>query len=146
MSRQESALNAFIGLTRTTDILEQIAKEDARKHQLNITEFAVLELLFHKGPQQVQHIRKRVLIASSSITYVVDCLVKKQLVNRVKDDKDKRVFNVALTAQGIQLMEAIFPQYAKALTEAFATLNDDELAQLNQLLKKVSTHAQMIEA
>ena len=77
MERTTESLNAFIGLNRTTDHLEQIVRADVQRYGLNVTEFAVLELLYSKGEQPIQKIGKRVLIASSSITYVVDKLVEK---------------------------------------------------------------------
>ena len=44
---------------------------------MNPTEFAVLELLYHKGNQPLQQIGDKILLASGSITYVVDKLEKK---------------------------------------------------------------------
>ncbi len=38
------------GMNRALDTLEQITKEDVKRYGLNITEFAVLELLYNKGP------------------------------------------------------------------------------------------------
>ncbi|MBM0867233.1 MarR family transcriptional regulator, partial [Staphylococcus auricularis] len=119
MDRTERSLNAFVGLNRTIDTLTNIVAKDAKRHDLNITEFGVLELLFNKGPQPVQRIRSRVLIASSSITYVVDCLERKQLVQRQRDVQDKRVTLVHLTETGQSLMEEIFPTHAQIITDSF---------------------------
>lgn len=68
MNRTKESLNTFIGLNRTVDHLEQIVRNDIQRYGLNITEFAVLELLYNKGDQPIQRIGDRVLIASSSIT------------------------------------------------------------------------------
>ncbi len=46
---------------------------------MNPTDFSVLELLFHRGRQPIQLIGKKVLITSSSITYVIDKLEKKKI-------------------------------------------------------------------
>ncbi|HBV07865.1 MAG TPA: MarR family transcriptional regulator, partial [Enterococcus faecalis] len=56
MSQQQEALKAYIGLLRTSHQLEQLAKQDVTCYDLNITEFSVLELLLHKGPQTIQKI------------------------------------------------------------------------------------------
>ena len=77
MDRTKQSLNVFVGMNRALDTLEQITKEDVKRYRLNITEFAVLELLYNKGPQPIQRIRDRVLIASSSISYVVSQLEDK---------------------------------------------------------------------
>lgn len=59
MDRTKSSMNAFIGLNRTLDYLEKIVREDVKQYGLNITEFAVLELLYNKGDQPIQRIRER---------------------------------------------------------------------------------------
>ena len=51
MDRTKQSLNVFVGMNRALDTLEQITKEDVKRYGLNITEFAVLELLYNKGPQ-----------------------------------------------------------------------------------------------
>lgn len=64
--------------------MKKIAQQDVKQYGLNITEFEVLELLYSKGPQPIQRIRERVLIASSSISYVVTQLEEKGYLNRKK--------------------------------------------------------------
>ena len=44
MDRTKQSLNVFVGMNRALDTLEQITK-DVKRYGLNITEFAVLELL-----------------------------------------------------------------------------------------------------
>lgn len=141
MTRTDDALRAFIGIRKGSDILERVVREDVRNYNLNLTEFAVLELLFNKGAQPIQHIKARVLIASSSTTYVVDKLSEKGLLQRQRDKVDKRVTYASLTPDGIALMEKIFPQHADQITQAFTCLTDDELKQLGQLLKKLDRNA-----
>lgn len=141
MDRTKASLNSFVGLNRTLDYLEQIVREDIKQYGLNVTEFAVLELLYNKGDQPIQRIRQRVLIASSSISYVVDKLEEKGCVARVKDPQDKRIYNATLTDKGRTLMNQIFPQHAQALTSTFAVLSEEELASLQHILKKLSAQA-----
>lgn len=108
MHRTKQSLNVFVGMNRALDTLEQITKEDVKRYGLNITEFAVLELLYNKGPQPIQRIRDRVLIASSSISYVVSQLEDKGWITREKDKDDKRVYMASLTEIGQSQMADIF--------------------------------------
>ncbi|WP_258235416.1 MarR family transcriptional regulator [Bacillus atrophaeus] len=50
-------------------------KEEITKSKLNITEFSVLEVLYQRGKQTIQQIRKNILISSSSMTYIIDNLL-----------------------------------------------------------------------
>ena len=103
-----------------------------------------MELLYHKGKQPIQIIGKKVLIASSSITYVVDKLEKKELVKRVSCPTDRRVTFVSLTDKGTNLMKFIFPQHAKTIAQIFEVLSEEELETLTQLLKRVGQNASVL--
>lgn len=141
MDRTKQSLNVFVGMNRALDTLEQITKEDVKRYGLNITEFAVLELLYNKGPQPIQRIRDRVLIASSSISYVVSQLEDKGWITREKDNDDKRVYMACLTEKGQSQMADIFPKHAETLTKAFDVLTKDELTILQQAFKKLSAQS-----
>ena len=69
----------------------------------------MLELLYNKGPQPIQRIRNRVLIASSSISYVVSQLEDKGWITREKDKDDKRVYMACLTEKGQKSNGRYFP-------------------------------------
>jgi len=138
MNRTKASLNTFIGLNRTVDHLMKIVRRDVQRYDLNVTEFAVMELLYNKGPQPIQRIGNRVLIASSSITYVVDKLEEKGCVIRQRNEKDKRVTNALLTDKGRELMDKIFPAHASTLEDTFLVLTDEEITVLQQAFKKLS--------
>ncbi|MDW4388886.1 MarR family transcriptional regulator [Staphylococcus saprophyticus] len=143
MDRTQISLNTFVGLNRTLDHLMKIVKTDVQRYGLNVTEFAVMELLYNKGDQPIQRIGNRVLIASSSITYVVDKLEEKGCVVRQRNEKDKRVTNASLTDKGRSMMDEIFPNHASTLESTFSVLTDEEITVLQTTLKKLS--AQPIE-
>ncbi len=143
VDRTQISLNTFVGLNRTLDHLMKIVKTDVQRYGLNVTEFAVMELLYNKGDQPIQRIGNRVLIASSSITYVVDKLEEKGCVVRQRNEKDKRVTNASLTDKGLSMMDEIFPDHASTLESTFSVLTDEEITVLQTALKKLS--AQPIE-
>ena len=138
MNRTVESLKAFVGIQRTSEILDRIVRKDSRKHGLNLNEFAVLELLLNKGPQPIQQIKEKILIASSSTTYLVDKLCDKGLVERIVDSQDRRVIYASLTPSGKELIERIFPSHAQLITKSFDKLDDEELEQLRYLLKKLN--------
>lgn len=138
MNRTDESLKALVGIKRTSDALDRVVKRDVSNYGLNITEFAVMELLFHKGDQPIQKVKQRILISSSSTTYVIDQLVKKGYVTRRQDTLDKRITYAVLTEKGHVLMEDIFPKHAEAIEKAFSILDDEELAVFRKALKKIS--------
>lgn len=137
MSHKEAALKSFIGIRRTSDRLLKLAKNDAKKYGLNINEFAVLEVLFHKGPSTVQLITEKILIANSSTTYIIDQLCSKGLVYRESSCEDRRVCIVHLTDKGRELIAKSFPCHADRIEDAFEDLEESEMMTLISLLKRI---------
>lgn len=138
MDRTEESLKAFVGVRRTSELLEKVVRKDTRSHGLNLNEFAVLELLFNRGPQPIQQIKDRILIASSSTTYLIDKLCDKGFVERITDQHDRRITYASLTDEGRDLIQKIFPAHAELIRDSFSKLNDEELMMLRNLLKKMN--------
>lgn len=141
---EELSLKLFIVLNRAVEELRKQATEDVKRHKLNLTEFAVLELLYHKGPQPIQVIGKKVLLASSSITYVIDKLEGKSFITRQACPRDRRVINVTLTDEGQGLIKRIFPEHRQAITEMFDSLSIKEKEVAIKLIKKIGIHAETL--
>lgn len=134
---QVLALKLFTVLARTHNTLMELDRRDIRRFGLNQTEFAVLELLYHKGPHPLQQIGEKILITSGSITYVVNKLEKKGLLRRNPYEEDRRIIYATLTERGQALMEEIFPLHAETLTKAFQGLTAVEKQVAIELVKKV---------
>ena len=100
-----------------------------------------MELLFHKGPQPINRIQERILIANSSTTYILDKLEKKDYIIRKRDENDRRSMKAALTEEGENLIRRIFPAHSELLTGLFSALSDEELSAFRETLKKISANA-----
>lgn len=141
MNRDQAVLRALTIFLRASGSVSNMLKKDMQSYGLNPTEFTVMEVLYSKGEQPIQIIGDKVLLASSSITYVIDQLEKKNFVERKVNEKDRRVTLVSLTDKGHEMMEDIFPQHTKIISELYGDLNDDELLELSESLKKVGFKA-----
>lgn len=124
-------------LFRTSNMIEKIIADDVAQYGLNPSEFGTLEVLYHKGSLPVQSICEKVLIASSSMSYVIENLIKKDYIVKVKDKVDKRYHIVHLTDQGKILMDEIYPKHVKQLRSVIDILNSDEEVKLQSILKKL---------
>ncbi|PJK18019.1 MarR family transcriptional regulator [Chryseomicrobium excrementi] len=131
------ALKLFIVLSRSHKVLHESTNQFFQDHGLNPTEFAVLELLYHKGRQALQKIGSKILLASGSITYVVDKLERRGFINRIASDEDRRVTYAEITAEGKAFMEELFPKHELQLVELMSVLTEAEKQTLTELLKKL---------
>ncbi|MEM0965473.1 MAG: MarR family transcriptional regulator [Verrucomicrobiota bacterium] len=108
----------------------------------SLTDFAVLEVLLHKGSLPVNEIGEKVLLTSGSITTAVQRLEKKGLVTRIRADFDKRVVKVDLTANGRELIEESFEKHSSHLDELFSVLTGEEKEVFASLVRKVGIEAE----
>jgi len=141
MNREEEVLRGLTILLRASGSVTNMLKRDMQSYGLNPTEFTTLEVLYSLGEQPIQIIGNKVLLASSSITYVIDQLEEKKLVERKANEQDRRVTLVSLTKEGFDLMEDIFPQHTDIICELFEGLSDAELSELSKSLKTVGYKA-----
>jgi MarR family transcriptional regulator, 2-MHQ and catechol-resistance regulon repressor len=138
------SLKATTIMLRATHSVEEVLRQDIASYDFNTTEFGTLEFLYHKGKQPIQNICNRLLMANSSMTYVIDKLEKKQLVKRVIDPNDRRSTHIELTEEGLQMIQSIFPQHEARINQIFSILTEEELRSFKYLLKKVGVHSQQI--
>ncbi|OKL36504.1 MarR family winged helix-turn-helix transcriptional regulator [Domibacillus mangrovi] len=134
-------LKALVVLMRVSQSVQDVLRKDIKAYGLNTTEFAVLELLYHEGDQPIQHIGKKILLSSGSITYVVDKLEQKGLIVRQDCLKDRRVTYAVITHSGKKFIEEVFPAHEKTIDSIFEELSEEELKTVTCLLKKVGFHA-----
>lgn len=137
----ERSLRLFRVLNRAFRSVSEHSTRDIKTYGLNPTEFAVLELLYHKGPIPLQQIGSRLLILSGGVTYTVDKLENAGYVRRRNCLEDRRVTYAEVTDEGKRLMEQIFPKHALALHQAMSGLSEDEKEQAVQLFKKLGMEA-----
>src|SRR5580692_7112368 len=138
---EEAATRVWIVLWKAAHAIEQNAVRSVSALGLGLSEFAVLEVLLHKGPQPVNVIGEKVLLTSGSITAAVDRLESKKLVRRTADPGDLRARIVQLTNTGRHLIERAFQQHAIDMEETMAVLRSSERTELVRLLKKVGMWA-----
>nr|WP_145156713.1 MarR family transcriptional regulator [Paenibacillus terrae] len=141
-SNDELSLDLFIVLARAYNSVVAHSIRDIQCHGLNSTEFGVLDLLYHKGPQPLQKIGEKVLISSGNITYVADKLQKKNLLVRKASPDDRRVIFADLTDEGRAFFQSIFPQHQQVLVRAVEDLDSEEKMQAIQLLRKLGLSAE----
>jgi MarR family 2-MHQ and catechol resistance regulon transcriptional repressor len=144
--RAETPLKLWVILARAFDAVEQHARASIARFGLGTTEFGVLEVLYHKGRLPVCEVQRRILVESSSTTYVVDKLVRRGLVRRRPSGRDRRVVLLALTPAGRRLIARIFPPHASAIRRAVGALPARQQAEAVRLLRALGKGAAALQA
>lgn len=136
------SLDSFIKLMRAAESVAAKVHQHLPVHNLTISQFGVLEALYHLGPMCQRQLAQKILKSSGNMTMVIDNLEKRNLVVRIRDVQDRRYFTIQLTPEGERLIAEIFPDQAQKIAEAFAILDHNEKLELARLCKKLKPQKQ----
>jgi MarR family transcriptional regulator, 2-MHQ and catechol-resistance regulon repressor len=131
-----AALDAYIKLMRATESVTSRVHETLPSN-LTVTQFAVLETLFHLGPLCQSQLATKLLKSAGNLTLVVANLEKAGLIKRERRPNDLRFISISLAPHGHSLVAKLFPKVATRITAEFAILTSEEKNELCRLAKKL---------
>lgn len=135
--KERQALDAYIKLSRAAEAVSQRINDHLRLVNLTVSQFGVLEALYHLGPLQPRQLGEKILKSSGNMTLVIENLVKRDLVQRKRRADDRRRVDIELTNEGAALIKSILPRHVAGVVDTFSALEPDEIDQLGCLLKKL---------
>ncbi len=136
-----SGTHLWLVMMKAHRTLERLAESSIESSEVCLSDFAVMEMLLHKGPQPVNEIGRRIELTSGAITTAVDRLESRGLVTREAHESDRRTRIVRLTPRGKEEAAKVFAGHKTAMDLAATGLSKTERATLIQLLRKLGTTA-----
>src|SRR5687767_216477 len=94
-----SGTHVWLVLMKAHRALGSLARHSIESFHVGMSDFGILEMLLHKGPQPVNDIGRRIGLTSGAITAAVDRLESSELVAREAHPTDRRARVVRLTAR-----------------------------------------------
>lgn len=131
------ALDAHIKLLRCANGVRAALEGGLREAGLTESQLGVLEVVLHLGPLCQHEIGDKLLISRANVTLVVDQLSDRGLVQRQRDEDDRRRMRVSLTREGRRRIETLFPEHVGRIVRAMAHLTAAEQEQLSRLCRKL---------
>ncbi len=128
---------AFINLIFTYNWASQQLKHLFEDEGLTMQQFNILRILRGSTtPISTLQIRERMLDKMSDTSRIVDRLVVKGLVKKIICTKDKRLVDITISCEGLQLLEGLDAKEA-LMEDIFKNLTETEAKMLNKLLDKI---------
>ena len=135
--KEALALNTYVKLMRSAESITIRIHKHLASAGLTLSQFAVLEALYHLGPLYQREIGQKLLKSSGNITMVIDNLEKRGYAKRERKKEDRRFIRVRLTAEGSELISKVFPLHAAVIAREMSVLSEREQEMLAQLCKKL---------
>lgn len=130
-------MKILIGLHRNINDIDKKTLKIAAEHGLTISQFMVLEALYSKGDMTVGEVREKILSSVGTISVIVNNLVKMNYIERLPDEKDRRVCILHLTKDGRDVISKVVPKNEAMIEDSMKVLTTEEQEDLLYLLKKM---------
>jgi len=135
-----SALGVLSRVVRLGKHIEGDLRRSLAPFGIDTSSFDVLAALRRQGKPYTlspTELRLAAILTSGAMTNRIDRLEERGLVQRFANPDDRRALLVQLTPEGLRLIDEAIEIRFKSAQELAARLNDKELPQLAQLLRKL---------
>lgn len=133
-------VKAELNVLYTANWIYNKISANLKPYGLTHEQFNVLRILRgkHPAPMCQKDILQRMIAPNSNITLIVKKLVAKKLVKVEQSLRDKREYEINITANGLNKLKEL-DTYIKAQKNLFNQLTESEAFHLNALLDKIRT-------
>ena len=118
-------------------LIKQKGREILSNYTITPPQFIALQWLHESGDMTIGDLSTKMYLAFSKTKDLVDRMEKNELVQRVRDENDRRVVRIHLLPEGERIIqEVIFKRqnYLRDITQEF---NAEEFEQLSRTLQKL---------
>ena len=108
-----------------------------RHCDMSMAQVHVVTTLLEHGTISIGALAEELAISAPSATGLVDRLVERGLVERVRSEDDRRTVRVSLSPSGLAMAEQIHGVRPSEFSDVLAELSDEELAQVVHLIGRL---------
>lgn len=130
---------AMLGVLRTAAIVNHAIDKALKPYGLTGTQGNVLRILRGAGKNGIcgREVGERLVAQVPDVSRLLDRMVEQGLIERARDENDRRHVTARITAKGLKLLDEIDPILDAVAKERFGRLEREQLTQLVQSLDSV---------
>ena len=132
------SLSTWVEIMKAFNKIRTLEMELIEANNLTIGQFALLELLHHRGSQTIGAATKLAMSSPGNMTVVVKNLLKAEMITSEKHDSDKRSAVLSITPKGSELIASMFPEHSKRIDSFLSGLTQEEKEVVRALLRKLN--------
>jgi DNA-binding MarR family transcriptional regulator len=106
----------------------------AEQSDLTGPQLSIMARLKDNGPARISQIAREEGIRMPTASNALHQLEQRELVERIRDEQDRRGVRVRLTRLGVSELERVGEERTKYLAEMIGTLGDEDLARAGELV------------
>ena len=131
---------AVVNVRHTSQFIGAYHEKQLKEFDISLPQFNILRILRGAKEQlSIKVIKERMLEKSPNTTRLIDKLITKKLVKRMRCKEDRRIVHVIITDHGLEMLENIDEVFNDIYLKM--NLSEEEANQLNLLLDKMRNSA-----
>ena len=124
-------------LRHISGIIKQRGRQILNSYTITPPQFVALQWLFEIGDMTIGDLSNKMYLAFSTTTDLIDRMEKSELVQRVRDEQDRRVVRIHLLKEGERIIEEVIDKRQQYLKDVLKQFDRDEAQTLSTLLAKL---------
>jgi DNA-binding MarR family transcriptional regulator len=124
-------------LSKSQQKVHQISKSKLKPYGVTPVQYGILQLLWEKDGQYASELADVLHLEGATMTGIIDRLVKRSLVERRPDLRDRRVNRIYLTEEGQHLEAELRQQMVDMNKEVLSAFSEEEVKKIKQILKRI---------
>ncbi len=138
---EKHSMEAIASLEKELRYISHLIKQKGREILSNYTitppQFVALQWLHESGDMTIGDLSNKMYLAFSTTTDLVDRMEKNELVQRVRDEQDRRVVRIHLLAEGERVIQEVIEKRQDYLRDLLLDYETEKAQQLLQLLQEL---------
>lgn len=122
----------------------RLTKERARAYGLTGPQLAVIKILAQLGDLSLSNLSERIRAQNSTVTGIIDRMVREDLVKRERSVEDRRIVLIRLTEKGQRLASEISLEPMEIFRQALEDVPRRDVEQLFRVLDTVQSRVREI--
>ena len=115
----------------------QAFTQELKQHKLTLNEWRVCATLRHQPSQRIGEVAHHTSIDASTLSRLIDAMIKRKLVVRERDSEDARARSLHLTPKGEALVDRAIPLAQMYERVALAGITAEQAKTLREILARI---------
>lgn len=132
-------------LRKISGLIKRKGRKILANYPITSSQFVALQWIIEEEELTIGDLSKRIGLAFSTTTDLVDRMEKNGLVERVKDTEDRRVVRIHVLEKGTSIIKEVIEQRQEYLGEILAGFTKDDQAELMRWLGLLYTQMEQVD-
>ncbi len=133
---EESSRKAELLLRVICSVIRLHGREILSRHHLSPPQFEIMTAIYFEGEISQNEMPKKLHLAKSTISALLDRLEKQGMISKKKTQSDKRISAVRLTFKGANVIDQVIERRRELIKVLLNQLSDKQRKEFNDIIAR----------